>query len=127
MPTRVWAHLCEFATTIGGRAFIIGESDTIAIGEVPSTLPLLHTIAKWNGHSGEQFHLRIRITAPSGKQLIFSPALRITIPLTPKGEGNHVNTVAITNMELPEFGEYSIEFVVDNNPVYVLPLYLVQG
>ena len=115
MPTRVWSHLCDYATVdASGKPLIIGEFDRINVRtNLPLRWPLLFVTSKWNGHTGEQFTYRVRITTPGGEELALGPEENVTIG-GEHGEGNHVSVGSFMMLEFGEFGEYLIELFVDN-------------
>jgi hypothetical protein len=123
MPSRVWSHLCDYATIDGnGKPTIVGDFDNINIPNVPFQLPLFFVISKWVGYGGETFTHRVRIISPSGREISSSSPVTVTIQPGVHDDGNHLNLDSFMMLLFDEFGEYAIEIVLDGNPVCILPL-----
>lgn len=123
MPSRVWSHLCDYATIDGsGKPTILGDFDNINVPGLPIQFPLFFVISKWNGYSGESFTHRVRVIAPSGQEIATSSEVNISIQATANQEGNHINVDSFMMLRFYEFGEYAIEIMLDGNPVHILPL-----
>lgn len=127
MPSRVWSHLCDYATIdASGKPTIIGEFDNINVLGLPAEHPLFFVISKWNGYSGETFTHRVRVISPSGQEIAGSRETSVVIQGPPNGEGNHINVDSFMMFPLQEFGEYAIEIILNGNPVHILPLRVNQ-
>lgn len=127
MPSRVWSHLCDYATIDGsGKPMIIGDFDNINVPTLPAQLPLFFVISKWNGYNGESFTHRIRVISPGGEEISSSSEVNVTIQGSASDDGNHINLDSFMMLQFYEFGEYAIEIVLNGNPVHILPLNVNQ-
>ena len=123
MPSRVWSHLCDYATIdTSGKPTIIGDFDHINARSLPMQFPLFFVISKWNGYGGEFFTHRVRLISPSGQEIASTEEVNVTINGTGSSDGNHVNIDSFMMMQLHEFGEYAIEILLNANPVHILRL-----
>ena len=127
MPSRVWSHLCDYATIDGsGKPMIIGDFDNINVPNLPIQLPLFFVISKWVGYGGETFTHYIRIISPSGREISSSSPVNVTIQPGPNDDGNYLDLDSFMMLQFDEFGEYVIEIVLDGNTVHILPLVVNQ-
>ena len=127
MPSRVWSHLCDYATVDGsGKPTIVGDFDNINVPNLPIQFPLFFVISKWNGYGGENFTHRVRVIAPSGQEIATSSQMNITIQAALNHEGNHINVDSFMMLTFYEFGEHAIEIMLNENPVNILPLSVNQ-
>ena len=127
MPSRVWSHLCDYATIdASGKPTIVGDFDRINARSLPIQFPLFFVISKWAGYSGEFFNHRVRVVSPSGQEVASTEEVNVTIQTTGNGDGNHVNIDSFMMLHLQEFGEYAIEILLNGNPVHILPLMVDQ-
>lgn len=127
MPSRVWSHLCDYATIdASGKPTIVGDFDRINARSLPIQFPLFFVISKWNGYSGEFFTHRVRVVSPSGQEVAGTEEVNVTIQSAGNGDGNHVNIDSFMMLHLQEFGEYAIEILLNGNPVHILPLTVDQ-
>ncbi len=127
MPSRVFSHLCDYATIdASGKPTIVGDFDRINARSLPIQFPLFFVISKWNGYGGEQFTNRVRVVSPSGQQLAITQEFNIPIRDMGGNDGNHVNIDSFMMLQLQEFGEYAIEILLNGNPVHILPLTVDQ-
>jgi hypothetical protein len=123
MPSRVWSHLCDYATIdANGKPTIVGDFDRINANSVPIQFPLFFVISKWNGYSGEYFTHRVRVVSPSGQEISSTEEVNVMIQAMGSGDGNHVNIDSFMMMQLHEFGEYAIEILLNGDPVHILAL-----
>lgn len=127
MPSRVWSHLCDYATVdAGGKATIIGEFDRIFAPNVPIQHPLFFVISKWAGNDNESFSYQIRVISPSRKEVLKGPRSIIIVKGNGNSYGNHINIDSFMMINIEEFGEYAIEIIVNENPVHILPLVVAK-
>ena len=127
MPSRVWSHLCDYATIdASGKPTIIGDFDRINARSLPIQFPLFFVISKWAGYGGEYFTHRVRVMAPSGQQVAVTEEVGVTIRAIGEDDGNHVNIDSFMMIQLLEFGEYAIEILLDDNLVHILRLTVDQ-
>ncbi len=127
MASRVWSHLCDYASTdTNGKASIIGEFDRVFARQVPFTYPFFYVSAKWEGNDGEQITLGVRITAPSKKVVGEVTTSPITIKSMDGGIGAHINNNSFIGFPFTEFGEYAIELLLNGNVVHIMSLTAVQ-
>ena len=127
MPSRVWSHISDYAAMdANGKAMIIGEFDQIFAKNVPIKYHLLYVSVKWSGSDKETFTHAIRITSPSRNQIAVSNTIQTTINGGVQGIGNHVSVNAFMMVDLPDFGEYAVEILLDGNPVHIMPLTVVR-
>ena len=127
MPSRVWSHLCDYATIdASGKPTIVGDFDRINARSLPIQFPLFFVISKWNGYSGEYFTHRVRVVSPSGQEISSTEEVNVTIRAIGNSDGNHVNIDSFMMMQLQEFGEYAIEILLNGNPVHILRLNVIQ-
>ena len=127
MPSRVWSHICDYATMDASqKASIVGEFDVIFGRTVPVRHPFFFVVSKWNGYDKEQFTLEVRVTSPSRRIIANSGDANITIVGGANGEGYYIAINAFLMIEFREFGEHSIEFVLNGNAVHFLPLTIAQ-
>lgn len=127
MPSRVFSHLCDYATIdASGKPTIVGDFDRINARSLPIQFPLFFVISKWNGYGGEQFTHRVRVVSPSGQQLAITEEVNVTIRDMGGNDGNHVNIDSFMMLNLSEFGEYAIEILLNGDPVHILPLTVDQ-
>src|SRR6185369_11668578 len=121
MPSRVWSHLCDYATVdSSGKPSIIGEFDHIFAQNLPSQHPLFFVISKWNGNNHEMFSHEVKLTSPSGREIARSARSHIIIAGTDNGDGNQITLDSFMMILIDEFGEYAIEIMIDENPVHIL-------
>lgn len=124
MPSRVWSHICSYATRDErGRVSIIEEFDTIISKTTPVILAHIYVASKWIGANNESYAYRVRMASPDGLVLLASPNERITL----RHHDNHVDPLHISivtlgMVEIPVFGEYPIEFFIDDNLAHVMTL-----
>ena len=127
MPSRVWSHLCDYATIDArGKATIVGEFDNIFVQTLPIQYPLYFVISKWSGFGGESFTLAVKVVSPSGKVLAGSPESAVTMQPMANGEGIHINADSFMMQRFEEAGEYAIEILLNGDPVHILRLNVVQ-
>ena len=127
MPSRVWSHICDYATIdANNKASIMGEFDIVFSPSLPIQYPFFFVVSKWTGYTGEQFTLGVRITSPSRRIITNSGEVNIVIQGSAQGEGNHISVNAFLIVEFQEFGEHSVEFVLNGNAVHFLPLRIIQ-
>jgi len=105
---------------------IIGDFDNINVPNLPIQLPLFFVISKWVGYGGENFMHWIRIISPSGQEISSSSQVNVTIQAGAHDDGNHINIDSFMMLQFHEFGEYTIEVMLDGNPVHILPLTVNQ-
>lgn len=128
MPSRVWSHLCDYATIdASGKPTIIGDFDNINVPNLPIQFPLFFVVSKWNGYGGENFTHRIRIVSPGGQEISSSSEVNVAIQAGTNGDGNHINLDSFMMLQLHEFGEYAVEIVLNGEPVHILPLNVNQA
>ena len=127
MPSRVWSHICDYAAIdANGKAMIIGEFDRINAQSAPVQHLLFFVVIKWAGVDQETFTHRVRITDPNRNTVVEGQPHIVTIRGGEKGEGNHVSVEGFMMTVFKEFGEYSVEILLDDLPVHILPLYISQ-
>jgi hypothetical protein len=122
MPSRVWSHLCDYATIdANGKPTIVGDFDRIHARNLPIQFPLFFVISKWSGYNQEYFTHQVRVISPSGQQISTTEEVGVTMRAR-GGDGNHINIDSFMMVQFHEFGEYAIEILLDSNPVHILPL-----
>ena len=127
MPSRVWSHLCDYATIdASGKPTIIGDFDRINARSLPIQFPLFFVISKWNGYAGEYFTHRVRVVSPSGQEITSTEEVSVNVQGAANGDGNHVNIDSFMMMQILEFGEHAIEILLNGNPVHILSLTVDQ-
>ena len=127
MPSRVWSHLCDYATIDAmGKPTIIGEFDRIFSQSVPAKHPLLFVISKWSGAENETFNEQVKIVSPNKSQIAAGPLNAMRITKATEGIGNAISIGMFMMVDFPKFGEYSIEILIDNIPVHILPLFVSE-
>jgi hypothetical protein len=128
MPSRVWSHLCDYAALDSNmKATIVGEFDEIFAAGVPLKFPLFFVITKWTGSDKETFIDQVRLVSPSRQQIAISSPNTVMIQGRRDGIGQHISLAGFMAIDLPEFGEYSLELLIDGNPVHILPLWVLQA
>jgi hypothetical protein len=127
MPSRVWSHICDYAAIdANGKAMIIGEFSGINAKSAPVQHPLFFVVIKWAGVDQETFIHRVRITDPNRNTIVESPPENVTIRGGEKGEGGHISIHAFMMTVFKKFGEYSVEILLDDLPVHIMPLFIRQ-
>jgi hypothetical protein len=127
MASRVWSHLCDYATVDpNGKTTIVGEFDNIFAQALPVQYPLFFVVSKWSGSNGESFTHQIRISAPSRREILKSQLINITIQGMDNSDGSHINIDTFMMFPITEFGEYSIEILINGNLVHILPFFVIQ-
>ncbi len=125
MPSRIWSHLCDYATVdASGKTTIVGEFDHIFAPSIPFGYPLLFVVSKWNGSQGESFTEQVKIMSPNRSEIAATPVNTVVIDKVTDGIGIHTAVNAFMMVQLPKYGEYSIEILINNVPVHILPLYV---
>lgn len=119
MPSIKYAHVCEYARIdSNGTVSIIGIFDTINAPAVPVNFPFLHVVTSLTGQRGESFQFQTRLSAPDGTVLQMAPAVDIVFH-QPESSTNQIN--GYLGVVFPEYGVYSMEFVVDGISVHTIP------
>ena len=127
MPSRVWSHLCDYAAIDGsGKPMIIGEFDRIFAENLPVSHPIFFVIVKWEGTSQETFTRKIRITGTNRETIVESPLQTVVIQSGELSQGQHIAIDAFMMTAFKKYGEYSVELILDNIPVHILPLHISQ-
>lgn len=140
MPSRVWSHVCSFATIDHfGRVSIIEEIDTFYATQLPAMQPTLYVISKWEGYNGEAFTLQLRMGSPVAGQAGWPDYFRelpaqhfaigqnyAHIAKVPHIEKYSFALVSMFTLTFTEFGDYPIEFLLDGGLVHVMPFHVLE-
>jgi len=128
MPSRVWSHVCNYATQgRGGMVSIIEEFDTIGFPSMPAHYPFFQVASKWEGSEDESFVYGVRVTTPHRAVLYEVPGQAVTIRKhVAFAQPASFLVSGFAGALFPEFGEYAVELLIDNLPVHILPLYILQ-
>jgi len=127
MPTRIWSHLCEYATVdMNGRASIFGEFNKIFVQNIPAKHPIFFVITKWGGYPNEEFTHQTKFISPSGKVLVATREIKTKIRESVNSEGFHIIIDSFVMVDIPEYGEYAIDIIVNGTPTYIMPLIIAQ-
>ena len=124
MPVIKYAHVCEYARAeASGTVSIIGIFDTIQVPACPARFPLLHVIANLAGQKGEDFQFSSRIAGPDGK------IIQLVQPMRIRFEQDNARVSQINGYMgtvFPDFGEYTVEILIDGMVVHTIPFQIVQ-
>ena len=141
MPSRVWSHLCSYASIDSlARVSIIEEIETFYATQLPVMLPTLYVISKWAGHAGESYTLQVRMLLPeesrqAGRSEYFWVGARqdftigknyAYIAKVPHVEEINLALASVFTLTFTTFGDYPVEFLIDGVPVHILPFRVVQ-
>jgi uncharacterized protein DUF6941 len=128
MKVNVFA-LCDFAKAEGPKMTIVGTFDSVFAYQAPAVHPMcaLACIIRFEKIEEGNKNIRISFIDSDGKSIM--PTLNFQIPLrmAPE-ESSSIAQIAvlIQQINLPRFGEYSIDLAVDGRQEASLPLFLRQ-
>jgi len=124
MPFIKYAHVCEYARVdSGGTVTIIGIFDTINAQTCPARFPVLHVITNLSGQKGDEFTFSTRLAGPDGKLIQAVQPVRIRVEQD-QARINQIN--GYIGMVFPEFGEYSMEILINDMVVHTIPFQVLQ-
>jgi hypothetical protein len=115
--------LCDFAqTTADGKLNLLGIFDRFFINNLPSHHPRFFIVAVLSCKDRDQAEIKIRLESPTGQDIL--PAKTILIKFGTNGKSNLITDVS--NLELPEVGEYHLTINYDGQPVASTAFYVTQ-
>ena len=131
MPVINWVFLCDYAyIDATGKKSIIGMFEYMKVKKLPINWPQLYVAVDLTATQGEEFKMKVLLTAPSGKEIG-------KIDFQMRGaKANQVNNqkaakiflpLSFYNLKITETGEYHIELFVDDIPVHVIPLNVMSA
>lgn len=122
--------MCDFARAEGPKMNIIGTFNTIWAHKAPVVYPLcaLAAILRFERIEEGSKTLRISFIDTDGKPVMptISPQLNVQFSGS-QSEATVQFAVVMQQINLPRFGEYSIDLAVDGRQEASTPLYVVQA
>jgi hypothetical protein len=123
--------LCDAATADqAGKLNLLGAFDTLFASTAPLTHPACAIAIRLRfGSADEGDHvMELRFVDSDGKQLL--QPVKANIQIGPGNESRTLSRNFVLNfqqLKLPKFGEYTIDFLFDSQPVSSIPLYAVEN
>lgn len=115
--------LCDFAqTSQEGKLSIIGIFDRIFANNVPARHSRFFIVSILKGESSSKAKVNLNIKTPTGKFLL--PTANLEITFGPNGKANFISDVS--NIELPEIGEYQVVLLQDKTEVSSIPFFITK-
>lgn len=122
--------LCDYAKAEGQKMNIIGTFNTIFASEAPIVYPLcaLAIILRFEKIEEGAKTLRISFIDTDGKPVMptLSPQLNVQFSGA-QSEATVQFALVMQQINLPRFGEYSIDLAVDGRQEASTPLYVMQA
>jgi hypothetical protein len=122
--------LCDAATTdAGGKLNILGSFDRLMAREAPVVHPQCALAIKLRFERLEQGQKRLRIAFVDSDGTSVMPTLDATTDVQFRTEDPTATTsltLAIQQLRLPSFGEYSIDLTIDDRHEASIPLYVAR-
>lgn len=108
-----WAVLCDYAfRDEGHKTCMIGVFDRIFVRSVPAIHRQAALVVSVRGVAGESVRLRVEIERPTGASL----ATPMEGVAQLGEEGSAQITLQINGLQLPDYGAYTFNVYVDENP-----------
>jgi hypothetical protein len=121
--------LCDAATEDRGKLNLLGSFDHLMARQAPVVHPACALAVKMRFTKIEEGSHRIRVTFvdEDGKQILNALEVTVSVLVAP-GESTSTSHIVlnIQQLNLPNFGEYSIDLAVDGREEGSLPLYVSQ-
>lgn len=124
-------NLCDFASAdIGGKLNIIGVFDTIWARGKPITYGMFTIVARIRFEKIEEGTKKIKISVVDADGNPVMPVIETQIPvriptLSPTATAQVVSLVS--QIKLPNFGEYSVDLAIDGRQEAALPFYVREA
>ena len=121
--------LCDGATEDRGKLNLLGSFDHLMARQAPVVHPACALAVKMRFTKIEEGSHRIRVTFvdEDGKQILNALEVTVSVLVVP-GESTSTSHIVlnIQQLNLPNFGEYSIDLAIDGREEGSLPLYVSQ-
>jgi len=120
--------LCDYARgETNGKLYIIGAFDRIQAPKEPVAHPLCAIAARLRFESVENGvkNLAVSFVDSDGAKIMPGLNAQINVQIAPEEPSATVNFVLIIpQINFPKFGEYAIDFAVDNRLESSIPIYV---
>ncbi len=114
---------CDFAlTSKEGKLSLIGIFDRIFVNQLPSKYSRFFIVVILQGEEGGQHQINLKITTPSGKDLLKTNPTDLTF--SANGKANLITDIA--NLALDEVGEYKISLESKDKTIASSSLFVTQ-
>jgi hypothetical protein len=122
--------LCDFAKAEGGKMTIVGTFDSVFAHTAPAIHPMcaLAALIRFEKIEEGQKTVRISFIDMDGKSIM--PTLNVPMDLKIRPDQSSAIAqfvLVIQQINLPRFGEYSVDLAVDGRQEASTPLYLRQA
>jgi len=115
--------LCDYAlNSKDGKLSIMGIFDRIFVKQLPAKYPRFFIVVVLNGNSTSKHDLSLQLTSPTGKTIL--PKKEVSVGFGVNGKANLITD--ITNLTLPEIGEYKFALMELNSLVAKTSLFVNQ-
>ncbi len=117
--------LCDYAYTAeGGKLSLVGKFETIFANEFPTFHPEMFLVANFTGEENSEYDLTLKITAPSGEELIPMNMPSLKLKLSPTGSGNIIHR--FLNLPIKNRGEYLVSLNEGERKLASIKLLIMQ-
>jgi len=119
--------LCDAATDQQGKLNVLGAFDTVFTKEVPVVHPACAVAARIRFSKVEQGEHAVRICVidQDGKEVVPKLDGKVSVRLAQDAGSMAVNLVLnFQRLKLPDYGEYSIDLLIDGEQKASLPFFV---
>ncbi|PKL35632.1 MAG: hypothetical protein CVV44_19055 [Spirochaetae bacterium HGW-Spirochaetae-1] len=118
--------MCDAVKDYNGKLSILGTFDTIFSRQMPVVHPIMGIAAKIRFESKKmgKYKIKITIAGDNGKIHIDGIDGEMEVKQAPEKTSAVNLAVNITNFNIPTFGEYTVNLIIDEEIISSIPLYV---